>query len=477
MVLEWVLVAMGSASRYWQLIRIDATGKRRVSEIEPAKSFFYRQFDNLIEQDAVSDAPIQRQLLSFHQQEQRSNPSTPDSLAGCCLRCYISHQIEQVCIQLEFQFGSRHGFTRADLFPFVLDDEIRERPLAVSSSRYRSFASEILRTYDSSRAGLNTWVFRRMRFHRELNCFLHERGVYLISDWAILNDTSPEQLQRILSEFYTLTSSEIEQACDLLQSYHLIYRQDRLQQRQAGKLKSKEMCLPPTIDQLTRIAQTLQNPTIAGSPDRLISQLQTLAAKLRRYRIFLRTGVLPTQFVDTLMEVPSPPPDEETGEFGEFLRFYRAQFLDCLDQVLAQVIEGCATHLQRKNPETAQQFLTALELFHCQGRSMGEIAPQIGLQAQYQVTRLMKLKDFRASVRQRLLKLLLDRVLNQAKIYVGPDRLQELDRRIEAALEEQISSVIQQAEAEAAVAKDRPLTSLFARRLCRQLTVRKRAPC
>jgi hypothetical protein len=48
------------------------------------------------------------------------------------------------------------------------------------------------------------------------NAFLLEHEVYLVSDWAILNDTSSKQLQRIFSQFHHLTSQEIQQAMQLL---------------------------------------------------------------------------------------------------------------------------------------------------------------------------------------------------------------------------------------------------------------------
>ena len=105
---------------------------------------------------------------------------------------------------------------------------------------------------------------------------------------------------------------------------------------------------------------------------------------------------------------------------------------------------------------------------------MTDIAPEIGLQKQYEVTRLLKLKEFRADVRQRLLVALRDRVLEKAKDFANPDRLRSLDQQIDAALNEQIDAVIQQAESEASVAKNRPLSSLFARKLCQHLDTLQR---
>jgi hypothetical protein len=479
---------MGSASRYWQLVGIDASGKRKLQTIAIAKAFCRQQLGSLLEQADVSDSQIQHILLNLMYCEGMSSDSAIWNLAGCCLRCFISHQIEQACIQLETKFGAQHGFTRYDLFPFVLDDQIPDEvpdpPLECSVVPYRSLAVDILQTFDPQRARLGTWVFRQVRHHRELNVFLREHGVYLMSDWAILNDTKPEQLQRILSEFYTLTPEEIKHTYYLLEGYHKVYREDRWQQRQAGKLKGKQECLPPTLEQLTRMAHYLQTQlSLSLSNERILGMLKTIASQLRRYRIYSRGGCLPTESLDQpnthqeVIKIEAPAQDIDLTEQNEFLTFYREQFLSCLDQVLDQVISDRLTYLQRKNPVAAQQFLTALQLFHCQGQSMGKIASQVGLEAQYQVTRLMQLKELRATVRQKMLQALSDRIVDKAKSYATPQRLQELDQQLDVALEEEISRVMHQAEAEAAVAKDRPLRSLFARRLCHYLDSRRTVPC
>jgi hypothetical protein len=63
--------------------------------------------------------------------------------------------------------------------------------------------------------------------------------VYFISDWAILNDTKSKQLQRILAEFHHLSESEIRDSCILLESYHAVYRRDRLEQRRNSSIRVK----------------------------------------------------------------------------------------------------------------------------------------------------------------------------------------------------------------------------------------------
>jgi hypothetical protein len=476
---------MGAASKYWRLVRLDATGKRKVEEIDAAKAFFQQQFLDLVGQVDAPDALIQRRLLDLLRDgsEAPSSDATSHLMAEHCLRCFISNQIEQVCIQLETQFGSEHGFTRYDLFPYVLDD-ISEARLRVANrfnqTSYRSFASEILRTFDSERASLATWTTRLIKHHRELNAFLLQHGVYMVSDWAILNDTTSKQLQRIFAEFHNLTPVEIQRASILLESYHAVYRRDRLRQRQAGV---KGQCLPPSMDQLQQITSlTRQRANLTLSPEDTMTQLQTIAEHLRQYRIYARGGFPATESLDRpetqvvadrlQSSDPMSSPDDQ-DEQTEFLRFYRQQFIGCLDQTVEQVTGTRFGHLQRKNSEIAQQFLSALQLFHCQGRSMGEIAPLVGLQAQYQVTRLLKLKEFRADIRQQMLQALRDRTLEKARAYADPNHLQRLDQQVEVALNEQITAVMQEAETEASVAKNRSSSSLLAQRLCRHLDTRR----
>lgn len=481
-------IAMSTASRYWTLVRIDAAGNRKIEEINPAREFFLSSFPEFLAQSEVPDAAIQRQLLH----RMREGTEEVRFLAERCLQCFISREIERVCQRLEAQFGAEHGFTSRDLLSFVLDDDgrrpTRDTTTPVSTS-YQSLLREILQSFDPNQSSLATWTTRRVKHHRELNAFLLEHGVYLVSDWAILNDTSAKQLQRIFSQFHQLTALEIQEATQLLESYHAVYRAHRLKQRQMG---INGQCLPPTTEQLNQIAQRLSTPRL--SSETLMTQLQAMASRLREYRIHVRGGSLPTESIDAT--VPGAIADrisftnfidnrDTTDEQTEFLQFYRQQFLTCLDQAVAQVTDDQVTKLKRKNPQKAQKFLTALELFHCQGQSMGDIAQIVKLQAQFQVSRLLQLKAFRADVQQQLLVLLRDfcfaaalryRVFDKAKAYGDPERLQSLNQQIEEALEEQVSRVISEAETEASTATfaKKPVTSsLFSERLCCHLDIRR----
>ena len=209
-----------------------------------------------------------------------------------------------------------------------------------------------------------------------------------------------------------------------------------------------------------------------------MSQLQELAELLRQYRIHVRGGKSlaqrsldnPEVNVDRwYASVAQSESEEGEEEPREFLQFFRQQFLECLDESIKYVTQTRFNYLNRQKSAKAQQFLRGLNLFHCQGKSMSEIAPVIGLQAQYQVTRLLKLKEFRADIRQKMLLKLRELTLIQATKYASPQQLKQLEERVEAALEEQISTLIQEAETEASIANNSSPSSLLAQRLCRYL--------
>ncbi|MDF5733502.1 MAG: hypothetical protein PUP92_37380 [Rhizonema sp. PD38] len=470
---------MARISKYWEFVKLDSTSKRRVEMIAAAQTYLKKQFPELTEKVEVSDARVQRQL--WQQMHSGKKTDTDETqLAETCLRCYISHQIYQVCLDLGTKFGSQNGFNCQDLLPFVLDDEVllgtRNQPekltsKSTQSSSYQSLATTVLKTFDPAKGSLNTWVNRYVKQHPELKRFLLQHGVFLVSDWALLNDTKPKELLRIFTDMYQLTSVEIQQICALLVSYHTVYREDRLQQRLTGATLP---CQQPTSEQLIRIANDLQTSTGRKlSTESVLSQLHAIASKLRRYKITAQGGRISSisfEQPETQPMVEQSQVTEDNEEQLEFINLYQNQFLERLDQTLAQVIDEYIKKNQRKRSSVEQSFLTALHLFHCQGQSMNQIAPQINLTKQYEVTRLLKLNELRADIRQKMLITLRDRVLDTAKLFADSERLLFLDTQLELILDEQISSIIQEAESEVKnPIRNQPLRSLLARRLCHYL--------
>lgn len=287
---------MTSASRYWTQIKIDATGNYRFIENIEAKVFFRQLFPDINESE-VSDVLVQGKLVQL----MRASEIVNNSIAKYCLHCFISYQSYQVCQNLAAQFGKNHGFTTSDLLVFVLDDDSRP-----DNSSYHSLASEILDSFDPEKSRLATWATRLVKHHKELNKFLLQYGVYLVSDWAILNDTSSQQLQQI--------------------SEHL----------------SAQLNLLLT-------------------PENLLTKLQEIASHLRKYRIHVRDGSLPTESIFDTNQTSnnssafnwidnSDEPDEQTN----FLIFYRQQLLSCLDDSLTKLTNNRVKQLKRKDPEKAQ---------------------------------------------------------------------------------------------------------------------------
>ena len=202
---------MALTSKYWEFVKLNST-KRRVEMVVAAQTYFHSSFPEKVE---IADAIIQQRLW---QQMHLSDETNTDSshLAEICLRCYISHRIYQVCFDLGTKFGSGNGFTCEDLLPYVLDDEVllaaqTQQTKPVSS--YQSLATTVLKTFDPAKGSLNTWVSRYVKQHPELKRFLLQHGVFLVSDWALLNDTNSKEVQRIFTEMYR--SAKIEAAFHL----------------------------------------------------------------------------------------------------------------------------------------------------------------------------------------------------------------------------------------------------------------------
>ena len=464
--------AMSNPSIYSTLVRIDAAGDRQILSISSAQTFFNQVFRELFDVDNLSDKEIQLQLLDLS----KDTSEDTGNKAQRCLLCFISWEIEKVCLNLEKQFGVVGGFSSRDLLPYVLDDDGK----LDSKSSYKCYSLEILQSFDIAQSSLSSWTSRKVKQHPALNKFLLECGIYLLSDWAILNDTQPKQLERILSQFHSLTIKEIQQSKWLLSSYHRVYRAQRLKQRKAKTSK----CQPPTIEQLQQISDKLNNLSqgqYCVAANNLMSQLQLLARYLREYRIHVRGGSLPRESIDAAhrnnfdyLESANNSDTEAENQTSEFLKLYRPQFLECLDNALATVTKTRVNKLQRKDDIKAQKFITALKLFHCQGLSMTEIAKGIGMKAQFQVTRLLKLKEFRADVNRELLLRLKIRVLELAPNYCSLEKLHALESQITIALTEQVTNLIVEAEVEAAGQRTNSKRSRFASRLCEYLDLREK---
>lgn len=390
-------------------------------------------------------------------------------MAESCLRCFISNQIKGICLSLEQKFGSRHDFTQEELFPLVLDGISRSRPQAAAHNqtsdpalraalRYHSLTTRILQTFDPERSNLSTWTNWMFRSDRSVRQFLLEHGIEQVTDWMILNYTTPGRLERVLSSF-DRTPEEISQALQLLDSYHQVYRSQLLEHRQTG---ARTRCPQPTVEQLSQIANK-SSVTRTVSSEQVLEELQDLASLLRAARIS-RTGTL-------------PKPVETEKDDEQFLAEYHQQFDTCLEQSVKQVIQARFTYLQSRQTERAyrraEDYLKALRLFHCHGVPMKEIAHQLKFTDQPHLSRLLELRNLRSDIARSTVLCLQKCVLDLAQSYRSPDELRNLESKVQDFLSKAIDIVIKEAEREASTGRNRAMNSQFAQKICQYLNIRK----
>ncbi len=440
---------MGAAWRYWTHLRLEASGRLRRVEIEVAKAFFQQQFPTLMEAIDVPDAVVQQQLVQIMRSEMPNLTElavefSASRLAECCLRCFVSNQIPQVCYSLEQHFGAQGQFCQADLFPYVLEDadplQVFDRS-ANQSDRACPLAVTIVRKFDPALSRLSTWTKLLTRQHKELDLALKEiYGIYLTSDWAILNQATSQQIQRLLSS--QLAQASLQRTCEIFQCYQAIYRRDYLQWRSQNPGKR---CPEPTPQQLEQMLQMLQAKGIWLTPLALLEELHNLAKKLRPPHSGDLTSIENIALKGSIDRVQSrifaqQQSSEDEQQQTEFLHRYQQVAYRVLEQVVEQVIDqrmevARRSRRSRSQPLPKEQaYLKAMVLFHHRRQSMTEIAPQVGLTAQFQVSRLLELQEMAADMRREWLI-----QMGEALSLLLPDYLEvtqlaqiaQLDRRLE----------------------------------------------
>jgi hypothetical protein len=445
---------MDNASRYWKLVQINSSGDIQMKPMPTVQAWIEETFAEWITVLDATESKLQHQLLHIWR-----NGKPRAELALLSLRCCVTHYIRYACRQLANQFGETYGFTAADLIPLVLDDDGDLAP------RYCPFALEVLETYQPGKATLSTWVGRLTRNHPEINRALMERGLYRASDWAILNDTTAEQAERILRIYHQGSEADIAQALRILHQYHQVYLRDRLAQRQQSRKGG--ICKAPTVEQLRQMDGT-------ADPRILLDQLKHLATQLRQYRIHARSGnPVPYQGMEIdweqMADTQSTVPPEAEDDQAAFVADYRRELLQCLDEAIAQGIQANVDRLKTKTPPKDRIYVQGISLFYCEGISMGKLAPYIGLTSQVQVNRLLELKRLRTDVRHHLLAHLYPKVRQQALQYVSADRLSQIDRLLEQLLSEEVEQLINEDQTKAQNPKGQTTKSLFAHQLCQTI--------
>lgn len=454
---------MESFSHYWQLAKITSSGRYHCKLFPNVQTWFLQCFLN--ELDDTSDRYVQDSLI-----ERWQAGGADAAIAQLSLRCFVSHHIYNTCRHLAQQFGQHYGFRTTDLLPYVLDDNGRQQ------QSYRPFTLEILDRYSVSKAKLSTWTTHLTKNHRNLNDFLLDQGLYRISNWAILNDTTCSQLDRIFQNFYQFPETERQSAQALLDRYHRVYRRDRNLKLPTRRQGSR--CQSPTHEQLEEMATN-------QTPAKVLTQLEDMATKLRQYRIYRRSGHIQTLgnvvFLDALdnfsvenyISVETSASDS-ADEQQTFFQQYQSDLEQCLQQAIQQALEQRMAKLQKSSELKAQAYIEAVRLFHQEGLSMGAIStrlskqfsPQLSFNSQVQITRLLKLKELRAHIRQLTLDNIKHVVYRAAGQHISAQRLTELKADIETILTQTIDQIIGEAAAEAQKPNRQNPQSRLNRTLC-----------
>ncbi|MEM7063161.1 MAG: hypothetical protein AAF572_08350 [Cyanobacteria bacterium P01_B01_bin.77] len=434
---------MATPSNYWNMTVLTAAGQLSPREHPEAQQLFRRLFAKAMAAGDISDRDCQSRLWQVWKTEAKDS-----AIAQLCLRCWLSHHIVITCRQLAQSFGDTYGFRATDLWPRVLDDTGNITPAQPS------LALTILTSYSPDRASLGVWAKRLTQSHRDLTKFLLSQGLYRATPWAILNDTQVSQLSRFLPH---LSASMLATEGKLLNAYHQVYRQDRIKQR-VGR---GQRCLPPTDEQLQRI-----DP---NQPVNVVrSRLHDLAERLRESRVARRGGPLPTRSIDSqdYLEPVAPEPDETEDRQVRFMESYHQDFRATLGEAIQVTVTAYTERYQARKTPKGESYRKALELFHCEGYSMKEIATIVGLNNQVAVTRLLNLNQFRAEVCIYWLRQLKERVNDQALEHLSADQLDAIAQRLEQILQEETESIMSDAASEARIPVNRTAKSVFARQLC-----------
>ena len=470
---------MDASSKYWTICQISLAHERTGYEhrlIPPAQEFFQRQFS------AVSNfqsRDIQIALFTRFQARKTDSDVTSRAQAGLCLRCHVSYPILKACQTIENSFAGDKPFTYRDLLPFVLNDDGKAlvilddegtTQLKLNSvgetqpATYKLFAMEVLRTYKPNAPtsmSLENWVFLQTKQHPELKNFLSEFGFQPLSDWAMLNRVRPKQLEQL---------TEPDRL--VVQVFHAVYRRDRRQQQRVGK------CLDPSSLQLQEMCLLLKkHGKTIKTPGEVLKALKQVVQQLRQYDIWSFRTPLEIQNLDTgtyelRPDLPTQASEDSDIEQQEFLAFLHLQLSSALTQSLTQAIAAQMTQLEksRKYAPFAASFIPGLQLYYCQGLSLREIGPQLGMSSWDQTRRVLNPGDLLNKVRTLTVEQALASILEQAQaqgLVATPPALsyvKNLAEQVEAFVDREI---FEEAAAEIKAGKNRLLDSVYAQQLKR----------
>jgi len=149
---------------------------------------------------------------------------TDTALPLLCLRCRISHPLEAWLKATFRAHHENHGIELKAMASYALDDQgalsIRRSKENTADFTYSvinsltsgptsPFSAEILRSFDPALCGLPHWARLKIQSNNELKAYFKQHGLLLISDWALLRNSSPRRVQQAC-QAHLRSSSTIE---------------------------------------------------------------------------------------------------------------------------------------------------------------------------------------------------------------------------------------------------------------------------
>ena len=320
-------------SEYWVLRQASSRGVRSAELSNAAAAFASSGF-----QAAEPSNNVDLGLL-------RASQAVSDPGPLLCLRCRVSHALEAWLRATHKAHGPRHCIELSALVGYALDDDgrltIRTGPATEAPFSYAQIASmpkglispfsaEVLRTYDPALCGLPHWARLKIQSHNGLKAYFREHGLLLISDWALLRNSSLRRV-REACQFHLRSSSSLERLMGLHQRYGPLYDQAKAKYKaQTGKASGWQ----PDVDFLKQLAPDAE-------PFTTKEELLAIAKAIRQM-----LTVNAAQSLDQAAEqgfepvdprsVASPETDGPTG--GELRALIDAALQRAMDQTMPQVL-------------------------------------------------------------------------------------------------------------------------------------------
>ena len=466
---------MSALSRYWNIWRINPASQAPgyKSSLVPVAQEFIKHLG------VCQNTNSQSTLLSYFYDQDDARDIMTRAKAGLCLRCYISDPILKVCKNIDYSFSAGKQFTYRDLLPFVLDDDgksliVIERDAKkqffidkngqLKNPSYQFFSLKILQSFRSesqSRMSLDNWAYLQTKQNPQIKNFISEFGFRHLSDWALLNRVRRKQLESL---------SVLE--CNIVEVFHLVYRRDRVRQRENGMRK----CPNPSLEQLQEMLTYLKDRNFnINTTKNLIISLQQIVLQLRQYDIWNSRESLEIynpdiQTYTTRTDIPGPNLDLQEEENKEFIDFLHKKLNLTLADAIKKEVNNRIYQLQKskKYAQFADKYIQGLQLYYCQNLSLREIAPQLNMNSWDRARRVLNpgqlLSDVRSFTIQKIISEILKKV-QEKKFCVGSssqEYIKNLAQEVECFAD---TEIFKEAAEEIRAGKNRTMNSLYAQQL------------